>query len=165
MTSKRGVLKSLRTPLLFVVWSVVLLALGRVSGVVFAKAAIDYSVHDTYYVIAHRHYVMSLASAPLVFAAAYLVLEKIARAPYREALGLIHFSLFAVGSALIVGPSVVMPLAGLPQRHVDYPQLFVYWNFVSSAGYVMTLASLGVFVAAIIDALRTRLKAKKADGL
>jgi cytochrome c oxidase subunit 1 len=164
MTSRRGVLMPIRTPLLFLIWFLVLLAVSVVSGAVLANAAIDYSLHDTYYVIAHFHYVLGLAVAPLIFATVYYGLG-IAGAPYRELLGQIHFGLFAVGSMLIVLPGLVLLGAGMPQRYVDYPRTFAYWNFVSSAGYAMTLIGLGVFMIAIIDALRTRLKAKKADGL
>ena len=104
------------------------------------------------YVIRHEHYVFSLAAASLFFAALYFFLETALRLPLRRWLKLIHFGAMFLGVNLILLPTQILRLGGLPKGGSDPIPFFELCNAISSAGYLITLAGLGVFVLLLIDA-------------
>jgi cytochrome c oxidase subunit 1 len=147
-----------KTPMLWAMGFIFLFTVGGVTGVVLANAGIDYSLHDTYYVVAHFHYVLSLGAVFAIFAGFYYWFEKIFGVKYREWLGATHFWIMFVGVNLIFFPQHFLGLQGMPRRYVDYPEAFTYWNHVSSIGYVVTLVGVGVFLLMLIDAMVFRRK-------
>jgi cytochrome c oxidase subunit 1 len=133
---------------------------GGVTGVVLANAAVDYSFQDTYYVVAHFHYVLSLGAVFAIFAGFYYWFEKIWGVKYREWLGVLHFWITFVGVNVIFFPQHFLGLQGMARRYVDYPDAFSFWNHVSSIGYAVTLAGVGVFLLTLAEAAVRRRKAE-----
>jgi cytochrome c oxidase subunit 1 len=141
-----------KTPMLWALGFIFVFTVGGVTGVVLASAAFDLSVHDTYYVVAHFHYVLSLGAIFSIFAAFYYWFEKITGVKYNEILGKIHFWMFFVGTNIIFFPQHFLGLQGMPRRYVDYPASFAGWNKVSSIGYVIMAASMAAFAALLVEA-------------
>ncbi|MFO1013142.1 MAG: cytochrome c oxidase subunit I [Caulobacteraceae bacterium] len=149
-----------KVPMLWAIGFIFLFTVGGVTGVVLANAGIDYSLHDTYYVVAHFHYVLSLGAVFAIFAGFYYWFEKMWGVKYRGWLAGLHFWITFVGVNLIFFPQHFLGLQGMPRRYVDYPDAFTHWNQVSSYGYVVTLAGLVVFLLVLIDAAVFRRKAE-----
>jgi heme/copper-type cytochrome/quinol oxidase subunit 1 len=104
-------------------------------------------MHDTYYVVGHFHYVLSMGAVFAMFAAWYYWIEKIMGYIYSEWLGRLHFILFFLGVNLTFFPMHFLGLAGLPRRIPDYPNVFTYWNKVASYGSnLSTLSAILFFI-------------------
>jgi cytochrome c oxidase subunit 1 len=127
-----------------------------VTGVVVANPGVDRLVHDTYYVVAHFHYVLSLGAAFAIFAGFYYWFPKMTGYMYSEMLGKLHFWMMFVGVNLIFFPQHFLGLAGMPRRYVDYPDAFAGWNFVSSVGAYISTAGLVVFLVTVAEAFVVR---------
>jgi len=149
-----------KTPMLWAMGFIFLFTVGGVTGVVLANAGVDYSLHDTYYVVAHFHYVLSLGAVFAIFAGFYYWFEKMWGVKYREWLGALHFWITFVGVNLIFFPQHFLGLQGMPRRYIDYPEAFTYWNQVSSLGYVITAVGVVVFLLVLLDAMVFRRKAE-----
>jgi len=145
-----------RTPMLWAIGFIFLFTVGGVTGVVLANAGVDQSLHDTYYVVAHFHYVLSLGAVFSIFAGFYYWFEKIFGVKYSSILARIQFWLFFVGANVIFFPQHFLGLAGMPRRYVDYPDGFAFWNMVSSYGYLIMAAGMLVFFALLIEAAMRR---------
>ena len=143
---------SFKTPMLWAIGFIFLFTLGGVTGVVLANAGIDYSLHDTYYVVAHFHYVLSLGAVFAIFAGFYYWFEKMFGVKYNEFLGCMHFWIMFVGVNLVFFPQHFLGLQGMPRRIVDYPDGFEFWNQVSSVGYLITIAGVLVFLIMLAEA-------------
>jgi cytochrome c oxidase subunit 1 len=147
------------TPMLFALGFIFLFTLGGVTGVVLANPGLDRLFHDTYYVVAHFHYTMSIGALFTLFAGWYYWFPKISGRMYSEALGKLHFWLSFIGVNLTFFPQHFLGLAGMPRRYADYPDAYTYWNYVSSLGsYISALAVL-VFFIGVFAALRGRERA------
>jgi cytochrome c oxidase subunit 1 len=136
-----------------------LFTVGGVTGVVLANAGIDYSFHDTYYVVAHFHYVLSLGAVFAIFAGFYYWFEKMWGVKYNEFLGAAHFWVMFIGVNLIFFPQHFLGMQGMPRRYVDYPDAFALWNKVSSFGYAVTLVGVVIFLIMLLEAAVRRRKA------
>jgi len=136
-------------PMLFASGFIFVFTVGGVTGVVLANAGVDVALHNTYYVIAHFHYVLSLGSVFGVFAGFYYWIGKMSGRQYNETFGKIHFWTFFIGVNLTFFPMHFLGLAGMPRRIADYPDAFAGWNAVASIGaYIGYAATLWfVFVA------------------
>ncbi len=125
---------------------------GGVTGVVLANASIDRYLHETYYVVAHFHYVLSMGAVFSIFAALYYWFPKITGYMYNETLGKLHFWTSFLGVNVIFFPQHFLGLAGMPRRYIDYPDVYHTWNYLSSIGATITLVSVLVFFWAMLEA-------------
>ncbi|AIL65753.1 Cytochrome c oxidase subunit 1 [Rickettsiales bacterium Ac37b] len=143
-----------KTPMLFAVGFVFLFTVGGITGVVLSNSSLSKIYHDTYYVVAHFHYVMSLGALFAAFAGFYYWFGKISGKQYSELLGKIHFWLTFVGVNLTFFPQHFLGIAGMPRRIPDYPDAFWGWNMVSSVGSIISMFAAFFFVGIIFHTLR-----------
>jgi cytochrome c oxidase subunit 1 len=142
-----------KTPMLWAFGFLFLFTLGGVTGIVLSQAGVDRAYHDTYYVVAHFHYVMSLGAVFGIFAAIYYWFGKMTGRQYPEWAGKLHFWTFFIGANLTFFPQHFLGRQGMPRRYIDYPEAFAYWNYVSSIGAFIAFASFVFFLVFITYAI------------
>jgi len=147
-----------KTPMVWAIGFIFLFTVGGVTGVMLANAGVDNALHDTYYVVAHFHYVLSLGAIFTIFAGFYYWLEKMSGYKYSEFLGLAHFWVTFIGVNLIFFPQHFLGLQGMPRRYVDYPDAYALWNMVSSIGYAVTAVGTIIFFVMLADVFIRRRK-------
>lgn len=133
-------------PMLYALGFIFLFTVGGVTGVVLANNPIDFYFHDTYYVVAHFHYAMSLGALFGVFTGFYYWFGKISGYQYSEPLAKVQFWLLFIGTNLTFFPQHFLGLAGMPRRIPDYPDVYAQWNFWSSIGSYMGATSALLFL-------------------
>jgi cytochrome c oxidase subunit 1 len=147
------------TPMLWATGFIMLFTIGGVTGVVVASAGIDHSLTDTYYVIAHFHYVLSLGSAFAIFAGFYYWFPKMTGLMTSEPLGRLHFWVTFAGVNIAFFPQHFLGLAGMPRRYADYPDAYALWNLVSSVGVYISTTGLLLFFVMLVEAFVRKLPA------
>ena len=142
-----------KTPMLFAIGFLFLFTIGGLTGVVLANSGIDIALHDTYYVVAHFHYVLSMGAVFAMFSAFYYWFGKMTGLQYSESLGQIHFWVFFIGVNITFFPMHFLGLAGMPRRIPDYPDAFAGWNAIASYGSYLSLISVAFFFYIVYDTL------------
>ncbi len=152
---------SFKTPLVWAMGFIFMFTVGGVTGIVLANGGLDDNLHDTYYVVAHFHYVLSLGAVFALFAGFYYWFGKMSGKMLSEALGHLHFWLFFIGVNVLFFPMHFLGNSGMPRRYPDYPEAFAYWNEVASYGYLIMLAGVIVF---FINVAYAYLAGRRAEG-
>ncbi|OUS36353.1 cytochrome c oxidase subunit I [Rhodobacterales bacterium 56_14_T64] len=142
-----------KAPMMFAFGFLFLFTVGGVTGVVLSQAAVDRFYHDTYYVVAHFHYVMSLGAVFAIFAGVYFYFGKMTGRQYSEKFAHLHFWMFFIGANVTFFPQHFLGRQGMPRRYIDYPEAFAYWNYVSSMGAFLSFASFLLFFGIVFHAL------------
>ena len=148
-----------KTPMLFAIGFIFLFTVGGLTGVVLANSGIDIALHDTYYDVAHFHYVLSMGAVFALFAAWYYWIGKISGLEYPETAGQIHFWIFFLGVNITFFPMHFLGLAGMPRRIPDYTDAFAGWNAIASYGSYLSLIGALYFFYVVYVTLTGNVKA------
>jgi len=148
----------LKTPMLFAIGFVFLFTIGGLTGIVLSNSGLDIALHDTYYVVGHFHYVLSMGAVFAVFAGFYYWIGKILGYQYPEFWGKVHFWLTFIGVNVTFFPMHFLGLAGMPRRIPDYPDAFSGWNAVATYGSYISTISICVFFYVLYRTLTDQVK-------
>lgn len=138
-----------KTPFFFAIGFLFLFTIGGITGIILSNAGIDVALHDTYYVVAHFHYVLSMGVIFAFFAGFYFWFWKITGRAYSEHYGLLHFIITFIGVNITFFPMHFLGLNGMPRRIPDYPDVFYFWNQVASYGSFLSFVSMILFMHVI----------------
>ncbi len=136
---------SFKTPMLWSIGFIFMFTVGGVTGVVLANGGIDDYMHDTYYVVAHFHYVLSLGAVFALFAGFFYWFPKMFGRMYNEFLGQLHFWVFFIGVNVMFFPMHFLGTQGMPRRYPDYPDAYAHWNEIATYGYMIMAAGMAIF--------------------
>jgi len=149
-----------KSPMVWSLGFIFLFTVGGVTGVVLANGGIDDNLHDTYYVVAHFHYVLSMGAVFSMFAGFYYWFPKMSGRMHSEMLSHVHFWTFFIGVNVIFFPQHFLGMQGMPRRYPDYPVAYQFWHEISTYGYYIMAFSMIFFFVNIAYALMAGRKAE-----
>ena len=144
----------MKTPMLWAFGFLFLFTVGGVTGIVLSQAGVDRAYHDTYYVVAHFHYVMSLGAVFCIFAGTYYWIGKMSGRQYPEWAGKLHFWMMFIGANVTFFPQHFLGRQGMPRRYIDYPEQFALYNQISSYGAFLSFASFVFFIGIVFYTIK-----------
>src|SRR3954447_25418708 len=147
------------TPMLWAIGFIFLFTVGGVTGVVLANGGVDNYMHDTYYVVAHFHYVLSLGAVFAIFGGFYYWFPKMSGKMYNETLGKLHFFIMFIGVNVVFFPMHFLGLDAMPRRIPDYTPAYAHWNYISSVGFMITITGVALFFVNLFWSLAAGKKA------
>jgi heme/copper-type cytochrome/quinol oxidase subunit 1 len=159
-----GVIR-MKTPMYWVIGFLILFTIGGLTGVVLSNAGLDIAMHDTYYVVAHFHYVLSMGAVFSMFAAFYYWFWRIVGLAIKDEYGQIHFWSTFIGVNLTFFPQHFLGVAGMPRRIPDYPDAYLQWNWISSVGSIISIVSSLFFFYIVVSSLTFPRKQSLIDVL
>jgi cytochrome c oxidase subunit 1 len=148
-----------KVPMLWAIGFIFLFTVGGVTGVLLANSGVDTALHDTYYVVAHFHYVLSLGAVFAIFGGFFYWIPKMSGYRYNGFLAGLQFWIMFIGVNIIFFPQHFLGLNGMPRRSIDYPEAFAYWNHISSIGYAITAVGVLIFLVVLAEMFIVRRKA------
>jgi cytochrome c oxidase subunit I len=152
---------SFKTPMVWAMGFIFMFTVGGVTGVVLANGGLDDNLHDTYYVVAHFHYVLSLGAVFSLFAGFYYWFAKMSGRHLNEFLGHLHFWVFFIGVNVLFFPMHFLGNQGMPRRYPDYAAAYAHWNEVASYGYAIMGVGVLIFFVNVIWSLAA---GRRAEG-
>ena len=143
----------LKTPMVFAIGFIFLFTIGGLTGIILSNAGLGVAFHDTYYVVAHFHYVLSMGAVFGMFAAFYYWIGKMTGFQYPENLGIVHFWTTFIGVNITFFPQHFLGLAGMPRRIPDYPDAYAGYNYISSFGSYVSVFAILIFFVVVYETL------------
>ena len=150
-----------KTPMYWAIGFIFLFTLGGVTGVMLANAAVDREYQDTYFVVAHFHYVLSLGAVFSIFGGFYYWFPKMTGYMYNETLGKLHFWCMFIGANLTFFPQHMLGAAGMQRRVPDYQDALAGWNQISTYGSLLSAVGVAIFLYCVLQAFMRRIPAGK----